>query len=62
MEREQPSAGDYGYDLAHEVAGSAEARRGTQGHPDTRPPDSGSPVPGPDDASSDLSYDEAHGF
>jgi hypothetical protein len=62
MERDQLSAGDYGYDLVHEEAGSASAPSDAPGHPDAEPRTSGSPVAGGDEAAADLSYDEAHGF
>jgi hypothetical protein len=61
MERDQPSAGDYGYDLVHEETRSASAPRAA-GHPDAEPRSSGSPVAVGGEPAADLSYDEAHGF
>jgi hypothetical protein len=58
MEREQASAGDYGYDLVHEEVAPGSSR--PQPSPD--PHDSPSPASGGDDPGGDLSYDESHDF
>ena len=58
MERDRETAGDYGYDLAHEETGQVTA-------PDDRTDlshDSSPPASGKDELSGDLGYDEAHGF
>jgi hypothetical protein len=61
MERDQPSAADYGYDLVHEEIRAAAARPDAAQR-DAGPGRSGSPVAHGDEAAGDLSYDEAHGF
>ena len=57
-EREQDTAGDYGYDLVHEEVGPrpAAAPRAAQQAGSTSPPSR------PAEASGDLEYDEAHDF
>ncbi|WP_222263165.1 hypothetical protein [Modestobacter marinus] len=61
-ERDQESAGDYGYDLVHEEV----AQRGAGGQPSARhadaPHPSGPPAGAEPGSANDLSYDEAHGF
>jgi hypothetical protein len=55
---EQESAGDYGYDLAHEQTGRPPAR---VDHPDHQHGRAGSPG-GKGDRQEDFGYDEAHDF
>jgi len=58
MERDQPSAGDYGYDLVHEEVASGSTRP----EPPADPHDSPSPARGGDEPGGDLSYDQSHDF
>jgi hypothetical protein len=58
METQEPqSAGDYGYDLAHEERGGAKAPDPRPAEQPRRPASGGRPDP--DD---DYGYDEAHSF
>jgi hypothetical protein len=58
MEPETTSAGDYGYDMAHEEpgAGAASERRGE------REAVTPSPALGRPDLAEDFGYDQAHDF
>ena len=62
MERHDEVTGDYGYDLAHELAheevGPVQALDETTGPAHGGAP----PVSGKDDLAADVSYDEAHDF
>jgi hypothetical protein len=61
-ERDQESAGDYGYDLVHEDVGQRGAGGDTGVPPAGAPRPSGPPAGAEGEAGNDLSYDEAHGF
>jgi hypothetical protein len=59
MDKREPDvAGDYGYDLAHDVPRSEQAGV----HHEPARPGSGSRPPGSGDRGQDLEYDEAHDF
>jgi hypothetical protein len=62
MERDQETAGDYGYDLAHEGAGHGPVRGDTTGRRTSDAPSRAEPTGGAGEPSGDWSYDEAHGF
>jgi hypothetical protein len=67
-ERDKESAGDYGYDLAHEETGRVTPSDDTTGSPmgqappRTSPGDSEDGGPSEDLGDEDLGYDEAHDF
>ena len=55
---QQDNSGDYGYDLAHEAAGSATRSVPGEDHPRHAVVHPG----GTSDRGEDYGYDEAHGF
>ena len=63
MKRDQESAEDYGYDLAHEDTGRGRPGDDATGHPSSQAPQSAPPGGSEDDGpAEDLGYDEAHDF
>jgi hypothetical protein len=63
MEPERSTAGDYGYDMAHEDRSQHESRDGTApGLRTEREQVTPSPVLGKPDLAEDFGYDQAHDF
>jgi hypothetical protein len=63
MEPERSTAGDYGYDMAHQDMAGPEPRDGTAPGPRTeREQVTPSPVLGKPDLAEDFGYDQAHDF
>ncbi|WP_369133908.1 hypothetical protein [Modestobacter sp. I12A-02662] len=61
-ERDQDSAGDYGYDLVHEEVGQGRTAGDPAAHHADPPRPSGPPAGVEPGSANDLGYDEAHGF
>jgi hypothetical protein len=61
-ERDQDSAGDYGYDLVHEEVARHRTGGDPAAHHAAAPRPSGPPAGAEPGTANDLGYDEAHGF